>query len=135
MDLLRVALGIHSGLRWVVVFVSLVALVWFVLVWLRGLRNEKTDRALMAAFSGVVDIQVLIGIIYIVWSGLAGAGFPRYRVEHAVIMMVAVVVAHLSRRWRNAEVRTRARNNTALIVLVLVIVFIGVSLLPQGWLG
>jgi hypothetical protein len=29
----------------------------------------------------------------------------------------------------------RARNNAALIILVLVIVLIGVSLLPQGWLG
>ncbi|MEP7288115.1 MAG: hypothetical protein ABI947_20360 [Chloroflexota bacterium] len=35
-------------------------------------------------------------------------------------------------RWRKADVQIRARNNVALIVGVLVIVFIGVSLLPQG---
>jgi hypothetical protein len=128
-------LGTHSLVRWIIVAVSLIALVWFVLVWLRGMRNEQADRGLMAAFTGLIDLQVLLGIIYILWSGFAGAGFPRYRIEHAVTMIVAAVVAHLSARWRNADAPIRARNNAALIVLVLVLVLIGVSLLPQGWMG
>ena len=135
MDALSFLLGLHSLLRWIIVAVSLIALIWFVLVWLRGVRNERADRGLMAAFSGLIDLQVLIGIIYIVWSGLAGVGFPRYRIEHGVIMIIAAGVSHLSIRWRKADVRNRARNNVALIVGVLVIVFIGVSVLPQGWLG
>ena len=135
MDLLRFVLGIHSLVRWIVVAVSLIALIWFALVWLRGLRNEKADRGLMAAFNGLIDLQILIGIIYILWSGFAGAGFPLYRLEHAVVMLTAAGVAHLSIRWRTADVKIRARNNVALIVGVLVIVFIGVALLPQGWLG
>lgn len=135
MNPLGIIFDIHSVVRWLVVAVSLVALVWFALVWLRGTGNEKADRGLMAAFSGLIDLQVAIGLILIVWSGFAGVGFPRYRIEHAFIMIIAAVVAHLSMRWRNAGMRTRARNNVALIVGVLVIVYIGVSLLPQGWLG
>jgi hypothetical protein len=133
--MLSILLGTHSLVRWIIVAVSLIALVWFVLVWLRGMRNEKADRRLMAAFTGLIDLQVLLGVIYILWSGFAGAGFPRYRLEHAVTMIVAAVVAHQSMRWRNADAPIRARNNAALIALVLVLVFIGVSLLPQGWLG
>jgi hypothetical protein len=133
--MLNVLLEVHSLVRWIIVAISLIALVWFVLVWLRGLRNEQADRGLMAAFSGLIDVQVLLGVIYILWSGFAGAGFPRYRLEHAVTMIVAAVVAHLSARWRQADAPIRARNNAALIVLVLVIVAVGVSLLPQGWLG
>lgn len=135
MNPLGIIFDIHSVVRWLVVAVSLVALVWFALVWLRGTGNEKADRGLMAAFSGLIDLQAAIGLILIVWSGFAGVGFPRYRIEHAFIMIIAAVVAHLSMRWRNAAMRTRARNNVALIVGVLVIVYIGVSLLPQGWLG
>ena len=135
MALLNIVLGIHSLVRWVLVAVSLIALIWFALVWLGRMRNEKADRGLMAAFSGLIDGQVTIGIIYILWSGFAGAGFPLYRIEHAVTMIVAAVVAHLSMRWRTAETRTRARNDVALILGVLVIVFIGVSLLPHGWSG
>jgi hypothetical protein len=134
MEPLRIVLDIHSVVRWIVVAVSLIALVWFGLVWLRGLRNEKADRGLMSAFSGLVDLQVAIGLVYILWSGFAGAGFPRYRVEHAAAMILAAIVAHLSVRWRKAETPERARNNVGLIAGVLVIVFIGVSLLPQGWL-
>ena len=133
--MLSILFGTHSLVRWIIVAVSLIALIWFVLVWLRGMRNEKADRRLMAAFTGLIDLQVLLGIIYILWSGFAGAGFPRYRLEHAVTMIVAAVVAHQSMRWRNADAPIRARNNAALIALVLVLVFIGVSLLPQGWLG
>jgi hypothetical protein len=132
--MLSILLGTHSLVRWIIVAVSLIALVWFVLVWLRGMRNEKADRGLMAAFTGLIDVQVLLGVIYILWSGFAGAGFPRYRLEHAVTMIVAAVVAHQSMRWRNADAPIRARNNAALIALVLVLVFIGVSLLPQGWM-
>ena len=135
MDLLNVVLEIHSLVRWLVVAVSLIALIWFALVWLRGMRNEKADRGLMAAFSGLIDAQVLIGLVTILWSGFAGAGFPRYRLEHAAIMIIAAVVAHLSVRWRKADPRLRARNIVVLIMIVLVIVFIGVSLLPQGWSG
>jgi len=135
MSLLNIVLAIHSVVRWVVVAISLVSLVWFALVWLRGQRNEKADRSLMSAFSGLIDLQVAIGIIYILWSGFVGYGFPRYRLEHAFIMIAAAVVAHLSVKWRGAEVRIRARNNLALIIGVLFMVYIGVTLLPQGWLG
>lgn len=135
MNPLGIVFVIHSVVRWLVVAVSLIALVWFALVWLRGTRNEKADRGLMAAFSGLIDLQVAIGLILILLSGFAGVGFPRYRIEHAFIMIIAAVIAHLSMRWRNAEMHIRARNNVALIVGVLVIVYIGVSLLPQGWLG
>jgi len=133
--MLSILFGTHSLVRWIIVAVSLIALIWFVLVWLRGMRNEKADRRLMAAFTGLIDLQVLLGVIYILWSGFAGAGFPRYRLEHAVTMIVAAVVVHLSARWRNADAPIRARNNAALIALVLVLVLIGVSLLPQGWMG
>jgi hypothetical protein len=135
MNPLGIVFDIHSVVRWLVVVVSLISLVWFALVWLRGTRNEKADRGLMAAFSGLIDLQVTIGLILILWSGFAGVGFPRYRIEHAFIMIIAAVVAHLSLRWRNAEMQIRARNNVALILGVLIIVYIGVSLLPQGWIG
>ena len=135
MDWLSIVLEVHSLVRWIVVAVSIAALVWFGLVWLRGVRNDRADRGMMIAFSSLIDTQVLIGVIFILWSGFAGAGFPRYRLEHAVLMVVAAVVAHLSRRWRNTEASTRARNYVGHIMGTLAIVFVGVALLPQGWLG
>jgi multisubunit Na+/H+ antiporter MnhB subunit len=135
MDTLSFLLKLHSGLRWLVVAVTIIALVWFLLVWLAKRRNEKADRALMGAFSGLIDLQVLVGIIYIIWSGSTGVGYPSYRIKHGVAMIIAAVVSHLSMRWRTAEPKVRARNNVILIVVVLALIFIGISFLPQGWIG
>ena len=130
MDALDFVLKLHSGLRWIVFAISLIALVWYLLAWQHKVNNEKADRALIAAFSGFIDLQVLIGIIYIIWDGLATSeGFPFFRIAHGATMIVAAVVAHMSRRWRTAEPQIRARNNAGLIVVVLIIVGIGLAFL------
>ncbi len=126
-------LMLHSIIRWVIVVVTVVALVRFALVWLGGQAEQRYDKILLSAFSGLVDLQVLVGLIYLVWSGTSGVGFPSYRIEHAVIMIIAAVVGHLPRRWRNAPAATRARNNVIAILVVLVLVYIGVARLPLGW--
>jgi heme A synthase len=129
MDLFRVLLTIHSIVRWVAIVVAFVAVVWFLMVWLGGRRNERADRGLMSAFAGMLDTQVLLGILLII----TGGGLVSYRIEHAVTMILAVIVAHLPRRWRGAEPSIRARNNLIAIVVALVLIFIGVSRLPGGW--
>jgi uncharacterized membrane protein YphA (DoxX/SURF4 family) len=49
-----------------------------------------------------------------------------------LIMIAAVVVAHLSRRWSHADDATRFRNHLFLIVGSLLLVLIGISILPGG---
>lgn len=43
-------------------------------------------------------------------------GFPRFRIEHAVLMVLAVVVGHLPSRWKNAQPTVRYRNGLACIL-------------------
>ena len=129
-------LQLHSCLRWLIVLVAVAGLVVFGLVWAGRLRPSKGTWGLMAAFAGLVDLQMLLGIIYLLWNGLAtDTGFPTYRIEHAVTMLVAVAVAHLNARWRSAAEPIRARNNVLLILGVLVLIYLGVARLPQGWTG
>jgi hypothetical protein len=80
-----------------------------------------------------MDLQALLGLIYLIWSGVAGMGFPSFRIEHAVTMAVAAVVAHLHVLWKNAEDKKRFRYSLFLILDTLVIVFFGVARLPGGW--
>jgi len=130
-----VLLTVHSIVRWLVVAVTVVALVWFALRWIGGAAESRADRPLMAAFTGLIDLQTLLGITLLLWLGFAGQGFPRHRIEHGVTMLIAVVVAHLTVRWRRAPSRLRARNNVFVILGVLVLIFAGISRLPQGWFG
>ena len=127
-QLSAILLTIHSIVRWVAVVVAIAAIVWFLMVWLGGRRNERADRGLMSGFTGMLDLQVLLGILLIITGGLL-----PYRIEHAVTMILAVIVAHLPRRWRGAEPSIRARNNLIAIVVALVLVFVGVARLPGGW--
>jgi hypothetical protein len=130
---MSILLMIHSLVRWLIVIVALVAVIKFALGWLRGDAFQAMDRGLASGFSGLIDLQVTLGIIYLVWDGLSGAGFPMYRFEHAGIMIIAAVVAHLPVRWKDAKDKIRFRNSLFVVLDVLIIVFIGVALLPGGW--
>lgn len=131
---MSILLMLHSIVRWVIVLVAVVAIVKLALGWLRGGAFKGMDRGLVSAFSGLMDLQATLGIIFLLWNGLATEiGFPRHRIEHAFVMIIAAVVAHLPARWKNAADATRFRNSLLAIVVSLVLVYIGVATLPGGW--
>jgi uncharacterized membrane protein YphA (DoxX/SURF4 family) len=121
---------IHSIVRWAIVLVGLIALVKFAAGWLAAMVYQRFDRILMSAFMGLLDLQLVLGIILLIGLGLAA-----FRIEHAVTMIVAIVLVHLSVRWRDKEDRIKFRNNFIVILTALIIIYLGVSILPQGWLG
>lgn len=123
----------HSGLRWLILLVAVLAIIKFAAGWARGGQFKGMDRGLTAAFSGLMDLQTTLGIIFLLWNGLATEiGFPRHRIEHGVIMIVAAGVAHLSARWKTADDKTRFRNSLVVILASLILVLIGIARLPGG---
>jgi len=129
---MSVLLTIHSYVRWLIVIVAIVAAVKFAIGWLRGGAFQSMDRGLTSGFSGLIDLQVTLGLIYLIWNGLAVKGFPAFRIEHAVTMIIAAVVAHLPARWKNLEDKIRFRNSMFIVLDVLIIIFIGVMRLPKN---
>lgn len=126
-------LVIHSHTRWLVILVALIAVVKFTVGWLRGGAFKGMDRGLAAGFSGLMDLQATLGLVFLIWNGLAGTGFPMYRIEHAVIMVLAATAGHLPARWKNFPDALRYRNTLFSIVAALVLVYLGVARLPGGW--
>lgn len=129
---MNILLMAHSGLRWLILLVAAIAIVKYLIGWLSSAEYKGMDRGLMAGFSGLMDLQATLGIIFLLWNGLTGAGFPGYRITHGLIMIVAAVVAHLSVRWKNAGDITRFRNNLLLIAASLLLVLMGLLVLPGG---
>jgi hypothetical protein len=127
---MNILLVIHSILRWVILLVAVIAILVFLVSWLRRSQLQGVDRGLMSGFSGLMDLQATIGLVLLIWGGLGGIGFPSYRIEHGLIMVLAAVVAHLSARWKNAEEPLRYRNYFLIILASLVLVMIGISVLP-----
>ncbi len=124
----------HSHLRWLILIAALVAILKFGWSWLRGGTFQRLDRILASSFSGLMDLQALLGLVLLIWNGALG-GFPMFRIEHVVTMIVAAVTAHLGVLWKNADDKKRFRNSMFIIIDTLIIVYIGVARLPgiRGW--
>lgn len=128
-------LTLHSIVRWLVILVALAAIVKLTIGLLKKQDFDTMTGGLVSAFGGLMDTQLLLGLLFFIWNGLAGAGFPRQRWEHLVIMLVAVVVAHLPAMWKKAETQVRLRNTLLAVIGSLLLVVLGVSMLqPNRWL-
>lgn len=129
---MNILLMMHSILRWIILLVAAVAVVKFALGWLQGGEFKGMDRGLASGFSGLMDLQVTLGLIFLLWSGIAGAGFPAFRIEHGVTMLLAALVGHLPMRWKNADAKRRFRNTLFAVIGSILLVIVGIALLPGG---
>lgn len=128
-------LMLHSIVRWVIVLVAVVGVARYALILMARASGGRMDRGLMSGYTGLMDLNALLGIIYLVWSGIATAvWFPLQRVEHMVTNLVAVAVAHIfaSRGRRAADDQAMARSNLLGLVLSLLLVVIAVAAIG-GW--
>jgi hypothetical protein len=123
---------LHSWTRWLVVGIAVVAVVYFAVRLVRRGDFDILSSRLMTAFSGLVSLQWLIGIILLVSLGsMTGFGI-RYYWEHLVVMTIAVFVSSLPFRWRRVELASRARYGRLLgaIGATILLVIIGIATLP-----
>ena len=128
---MAILLEIHSGVRWIIVILGLVAIVKFLVGWARKSTFTKMDRGLSAAFSGLMDLQITLGLLYFLITGFSGAGFPPFRIEHMVTMLIAATVAHAPSMFKKAANRYAVAFYATIGALILVV--IGVYRLPGGW--
>jgi hypothetical protein len=126
-----VLLMLHSIVRWIIVVLGLIAIVKFLVGMTRKGEFDKMDRGLSAGFSGLIDLQVMLGLLYFFITGFGGVGFPFFRIEHMVTMLVAAAVAHAPSMFKNAANKYAVAFYSVLGTMILIV--IGVSFLPGGW--
>jgi len=124
-------LKLHGEVRWLVALVGVLAIVKFGVGWLRRAEFKGMDRGLMAAFTGLLDLNIVLGAI-LLFGTVAGSAARRY--EHIATMLLAIVAAHTSVIWRRSDDAVRKfRNNLIVVVVALVLVAVGVTRLRGGW--
>ena len=121
----------HSGLRYLVLLAAFAALIALAYALASG-RAGRATRVFPAIFTGLLDLQVLLGI------GLVLGGLmPDIVVGHLVMMIIALIVAHgasiLARR--SADERRALVIRLAGIVLALVIIVGGIMALGRSVFG
>lgn len=120
----------HALVRWLVVALTLLALVVLVLRLVqRGTYDALVERV-MRFFSIGIALQWVVGLVYFVVLGAFNIG---YRWEHLTTMTLALVAAHIHYMVKKRPARTRLIIGVVSIVIVLLLVYVGVARLPQGW--
>ena len=124
-------LTLHSIVRWLILLAVVAAIIRFVVGWRRGSLFDRMDSGLVAAFSGMMDLQVALGLVYMFWTGVTGAGFAPHRIQHAVTMIFAAIAAHLPSRWKKEADTIRYRNSLFAVLGAVLIIIAGLASLPQ----
>jgi heme A synthase len=122
----------HSGVRYLVLLLGLVALVLFAYAFFARRPATKVHRIVMAAFTGVLDLQVVLGILLVI-GGLVYDAL----IGHLMMMLLAVVAAHgagvLARRAQDDH---RAHGiRLAGVVLALLLIAGGVMAIGRSLFG
>lgn len=122
-------LTVHSLVRWAVVVIGIIAAVRAVMV-MGGQSSSKMDRGLMSGFTGLMDLNVLLGAILIIGLG----EWEMVQIEHAVTNIIGVVVAHIfvARARKIDNSKRQAQFHLLGIVVSLAIIVVGVALVG-GW--
>lgn len=121
---------IHGEIRWLVVILAVVIIIKFGIGWLGRRNYTSLDRSLVSAYTILLDINVLLGLILLFFNG----GLNSVRLEHATTMLLAVIAGHMTAIWRKSpDSPTKFRNQLLLIALSLLLVFFGVIRLRQGF--
>lgn len=79
----------HSGLRYLVLIAALVALIHAAVQLGRSRPPNRADRVLFAAFAGLLDLQIVLGILL----AATGIFYPQL-IGHILLMVLAAVTVH-----------------------------------------
>lgn len=119
--------AIHRYLGETLLLIALVGVVLALIGLVRKRTMEKPERIFGLAYAGLLDLQALLGIIQFVHLLLqGGTGLVTSRfILHPILMILAVVIVHASRTWREGPSPLRHQAQLAAYGLSLVVIFAG----------
>lgn len=126
---MEILLTIHSILRWFIIVLAALTVFKYAVSWAGNGSFKGMDRGLAAALSGLVDAQVLLGFVYFLWDGFAGAGFPGYRWLHMLFMIAAAALMHVPARLTSLGDKQRFSYSILCILGAVVLVLVGIAIL------
>src|SRR4051812_18432757 len=116
----------HSGLRYLVLLAAVIAIV--VLGYGLGTgRRVRATRAATASFTGLLDLQVLLGIALVM-----GGMLTDRATGHLIMMVLALVVAHGASIIAGKSADDRRELTVRLIGIVLSLALIAGGIMAIG---
>jgi hypothetical protein len=123
-------LAIHSMLRWLILSLAVFgAARSFVSMLSVSARFTRLDLGVSRAYPVLLDIQLLVGILLVLVALTAQLPVPWI---HPIIMLPAIIVAHLSRRFADQPDRKRHQAQLGLYLGSLALIVIGLLVIGQS---
>ncbi len=127
----RILYFTHSGTRWLVVLAILIALGYMIYSLVTNREQSRITRIVMLAFSSLVGVQWIIGLVYYLSYGSQLGSYTREGwTTHLTTMTVALIAAHLYLPFRR-RASTRVYYVASVVVLFVTsaLIWYGVSVL------
>ncbi len=137
----EMTLMIHSLVRWVVVIAGIAAVIKAFAGWFGNRNWTSSDDRLGMLFTTFMDLNVLIGVfLYLILSPITRGAFQNmgdamrnntlrfFTVEHALLMIVALVLAHIgrSRAKKAADDKGRFKQAAIFFTIAMVLVLLAI---------
>lgn len=122
----------HSGNRYLILLVGVATVLYGLYGWATRRSYDRGIKFLGAAFSGLLDLQILMGLLMI----FTGTFYPAL-IGHIMVTVFAAVAAHLPvavMKRRPAEQKTFAPH-AAWAIVALVLIWGGVLAIGKPLLG
>lgn len=137
---MTILLQLHAIWQWVLLAAAVLVVLKALTGWLGKQRFAGLDDRLGLAFTIIVDVQVLLGLILWLFGSLglrtasqamSNAALRFIVWEHPILMLLALVCAHIGRTRSKKAVDDGARHRTSFIFYLLSLLFIAlIFLLP-----
>ncbi|MEI6289750.1 MAG: hypothetical protein WCP19_04895 [Chloroflexota bacterium] len=118
---------IHSINRWLASLSALALVIMLFAGWLQKKPFDKKTAILTSAFTGFMDLQMLLGLILLVLNMTIKGSVEQDDIEHATTMFLAVIAAHLTGLWKKKEDSIRTRNTLFAVLASIILILLGVG--------
>src|SRR5688572_24401192 len=119
------AFNAHSGFRYLVLLLGILAALYALIGLMRKQPVDKTGMTMMRVWTVLLDIQFLLGVVTLIALIMAGR-FTGQLIGHLVLMVAAVAVAHMgTMKLKKADPATRSYGSMLATALIPLLVIIG----------
>ncbi|HEX8904768.1 MAG TPA: hypothetical protein VF771_08005 [Longimicrobiaceae bacterium] len=122
----------HSGIRYLILLAGVVALVLLAMGAFGNRPYDKRSRVAMAVFTGLLDLQVVLGVL----MAILGCFYPAL-FGHLLMMLLAAAAAHACSLYARRQTDAKRAHTISLagVVLALVLLVGGIAAIQRSPLG
>jgi hypothetical protein len=124
---MNVISSVHRYLGETMLLIALVGVILAIAGLVRKKKLEPAERIFGFAYAGLLDLQALLGLIQFIWLlSRVGSSLLSWRyILHPVLTVLAVIVVHGSRSWRESPMPLRHRAQLGAYGVSLLLIFAG----------